>query len=248
MKQFLLATAMMVAFAVPAMAQDNLAMLPDGHTALNISATETVEVEQDLLVASLRIQREAKTSREVQEHINKAMTVALDKIKAVKSVKVETGQYYVHPDYRYIKKPDGDNEQVLDQWRGSQTVTVKGKEAADVLALAGSLQDMGFMMNGLNYQLSPEKYEEVRDGLMEVTIKKLSDRAQRVGKALGKNKVDLVEINVDAMQNSPRPVMYARAAKMEMMAADSGAMAAPVAESGETSVSMSVSARAIIKP
>lgn len=247
MKQFFLATVMTMAFAIPAVAQDNMVMLPDGQTALNISATETVEVEQDLLVASLRIQHEAKSAREVQDHINKAMAAALQKAKAVTSVKVETGQYYVHPDYRFVKKPDGENEQVLDQWRGAQTITMKGKEAADILTLAGALQDMGFMMNGLDYQLSPEKYEEVRDGLMEVTIKKLNERALRVGKALGKNKVDLVEINVDAMQNTPRP-MYARA---EMaMASDMAVakMAAPVAESGETSVSMSISARAIIKP
>ena len=250
MKKLLLTTALIAAFAFPALAQDNnnMVMLPDGHTALNISATENVEVEQDLLVASLRIQKEAKNSKEIQDYINKSMKAALEKIKAVASVKVETGQYYVHPDYRYIRKDNGENEQVLDKWRGSQTVTIKGKTAEDILNLAGELQDMDFMMNGLNYQLSPEKYEEIRDGLMEVTIKKLNERAKRVGKALGKENVDLVEINVDAMDNTPRPMMYARA---EMsMASDSGMqkMAAPVAEAGESTVSMSISARAIIRP
>lgn len=248
MKKILLSSVLMAFLAFPAMAQDNVMELPDGHTALNISATENVEVEQDLLIASLRIQHEAKNSKEVQDYINKKMKAALDEIKKVSSVKVETGQYYVHPDYRYIRTKDGENEQVLDQWRGAQTVTIKGKEAEDVLKLAGQLQEMDFMMNGLDYQLSPEKYEEIRDGLMEVTIKKLNERAKRVGKALGKDNVDLVEINVDAFNNQPRPVMYARAAKMEMMSADSAGMAAPVAESGETTVSMTISARAIIKP
>lgn len=249
MKKLLLTTALMATFAFPVMAQDNnMVMLPDGHTALNISATENVEVEQDLLVASLRIQKEAKNSKEVQDYINKSMAKALETIKKVASVKVETGGYYVSPDYRNIKKPDGEYEQVLDKWRGSQTVTIKGKTAEDVLKLAGELQDMDFMMNGLNYQLSPEKFEEVRDGLMEVTIKKLNDRAKRVANALDKKTVDLVEINVDANNGyQPRP-MYARGAKMEMMSMAADGMAAPVAESGETTVSMTVNARAIIRP
>ena len=252
MKKLLLGSAMAVMFvmpAMPSMAQETVA-LPAGHTALNISATEKQEVEQDLLIASLRIQHEAKTSNEVQKYINDHMKRAMAEIKKMTSVKVETGNYYVRPDYRYIttNKENGDRERVLEKWNGSQTVTIKGKTSEDVLKLAGELQDMHFVMNGLNYQLSPQKYDEVRDGLMEKTVGALMDRAKRVAKALGKTEVDLVEINVDANQGyAPQPV-YARAAKMELMSADSAAMPAPTAEAGETTVTMSVNARAIIKP
>jgi predicted secreted protein len=250
MKKIILTAMLLTAFALPATAQDNVVELPDGHTALNISATERVEVEQDLLIASLRIQYEAETSKEVQDYINKKMKAAMDEIKDIPSLKVETGSYYVHPDYRYTRRDnDGNQERVLDKWRGSQTVTIKSQASEDVLKVAGKLQDMDFMMNGLNYQLSPQKHEEVRDNLMEATIKKLNERAKRVGRALGKNNVDIVEINVDAHGGfQPQPV-YARAAKMEMlMSADAASMAEPVAESGETTVSMTINARAIIKP
>jgi predicted secreted protein len=226
---------------------NDVVQLPDGHTALNISATERIEVEQDLLVASLRIQEEAKDAKEVQKTINEAMAKALALTKKYPYLKIETGQYYVHPDYRYIRKEGESNERILDKWRGSQTLTIKSKATDDVLTVTGKIQDMGFMMNGLNYQLSPEKHEDVRDGLMEDTVKKLKARAMRVAKALNKDNVDIVEINVDANHHSPRPV-YARAKSMEMMAmsADS-AMPTPTAEAGETSVSMTINARAIIK-
>ena len=102
------------------------------------------------------------------------------------------------------------------------------------------------MMNGLNYTLSQKKHEQTRDGLMEVTVKKLRDRAMRVARALGKSDVDVVEINVDANNYNPRPV-YARAMKMESMAQAVDAMPAPTAEAGETNVSMTIRARAIIK-
>ena len=250
MKKILLSAALIGSFAWPVMAQDNVVTLPNGHTALNISATARVEVEKDLLIGSLRIQHEAKSSKEVQDYINKAMKKAIDAIKNVPSLKVETGNYYVNPDYRYIKRDsEGNQKRILDKWRGSQTATIKSQASEDVLKLAGELQDMGFMMNGLNYQLSPEKYEKIRDGLMETTITKLNARAKRVGKALGKKNVDLVEINIDAHGgHQPRPV-YARAAKMEMsMMSSDAAMPAPVAAAGETTVSMTINARAIIKP
>ncbi len=66
MKKFLLTSILVFGLAGNAIAND-VVQLPDGHTALNISATETVEVEQDLLVASLRIQEEAKDAKQVQK-------------------------------------------------------------------------------------------------------------------------------------------------------------------------------------
>lgn len=245
MNKFLLMTGFFLITLVPAYAQD-VVELPEGHTVLNISATEKQEVEQDLLVSSLRIQHESDEAKDVQSTINKAMAKALAEIKNLPSVKVETGSYYVHPDYRNRPREDGSDEQVIYKWRGSQTVTIKSEVAEDILKLTGALQEMGFMMNSLDYQLAPATYDKVRDSLMETTVAALMERAKRVGKALNKNTVDLVEINVDAQNDFPRPV-YARAEKMSMMSADA-AMPAPSAEAGETTVSMTISAKAVLKP
>jgi predicted secreted protein len=248
MKNTFLALLILAFIGAPALAQDTVT-LPDGHTALNISATETIEVDQDMLVASMRIQHEAKDAKEVQDEINKAMQKAVELTKRYPSLKVETGQYYVHPDYRTVRRQsDGSTDRVLDQWRGSQTLTIKSEVADDVLNVTGKIQDMDFMMNSLQYQLSPKKYEETRDALMEQTVVALKARAERVANALGKSNVDIVEINVDAMPMRPGPI-YARGAKMEMMAMSADAsMAAPVAEAGQSNVSMTINARAIIKP
>lgn len=247
MKKLLLTTILSLTIATSASAMESIA-LPKGHTALNISATERLEVEQDMLVASLRIQIEDKDAKSVQKQINEAMADAVKLAKKNASLKIETGQYYVHPDYRYIKTREEDNKRVLDKWRGSQTITIKSEVADDLLNTVAKIQDMGFMMNNLNYQLSQRKHEETREGLMEKTVAKLRQRAKRVAKALGKEQVDIVEINVDSNNYNPQPV-YHRAAKMEMMAmsADAG-MPAPTAQAGETTVSMTISARAIIKP
>ncbi len=240
--------ALMVPPVAVAQQSNGVVELPEGQTALNISATERVEVDQDTLVASLRIQQELKDASEVQNVINTAMKKAVTLAKQYPTLKVETGQYYVSPDYRQVKNPQtSETTQEIEKWRGSQTLIIRSKNAEDTLKVAGEIQDMGFVMNNLGYELSADKYEETRDALMEETVAALRERAQRVAKALGKSSVDIVEINVDAQPLMPQP-MYARAKGMEMMAMSADAMATPTAEAGTSDVSMTINARAILKP
>jgi predicted secreted protein len=195
----------------------------------------------------LRIQQDLTSAAEVQNTINTAMEQAIKATEKFPSLKIETGQYYVRPDYRYIgNKETGERKQEIKGWQGSQTLIIKSEASEDVLKVAGEIQDMGFIMNNLSYELSTEKYEETRDALMEETVAALQARADRVAKALGKSSVDIVEINVDAQPNMPQPI-YARAQAMEMsMASDQ--MKAPSAAAGTSNVSLTINARAILKP
>lgn len=237
--------AQFIIFSSMANAQEVIA-LPDGQTVLNISATERVEVEQDTLVASLRIQVEDEEAFKVQKEINTAMKKAVDLAKQNEDLKVETGQYYVSPDYRQVKTSMTTSKREIDKWRGSQTLIIKSKNSQDVLEIVGIIQDMGFVMNGLSYELSKNKYESARETLMEDTIKALQERAQRVAKSLGKSKVDIVEINVDSMPMNPRPVYTRTASKMEMMSMAADSMPAPTAQPGTNDVSMTINARVIL--
>ncbi len=76
--------------------------LEPGQTILSLSATEQMNVQQDLLQASLRIEIDAKNPKEIQDKINKAMADALAAAKGVAEVKTSTGQYYV---YSYDPNP-----------------------------------------------------------------------------------------------------------------------------------------------
>ena len=238
--RLLLCTALLfTSFSLPAMADttDTILAMPDGQVILNISATERREVEQDLLVATLSYNATNTNSRELQNEINTAMKKALDLVKKEKSVKVNTGSYQVYEtrDPRTKEK----------KWQGSQSLTLKSKDAETVLDLAGKLQDMKLNMGGLNYMLSPETAVEIQDSLMEDALEQLQTRANRAAKALGKSTAELRDVNVQGGGVPYQPIPYARGAMME--SADM-AMAAPVAASGETTITLSVSARAILKP
>src|SRR5690606_30877633 len=123
----------------------------------------------------------------------------------------------------------------------------ESKDSAALLKLTGDIQKMGFLMNGLNYTLSVEKTEEVRDELMVKALDKLKAKADKVTKALGKSGYELTDVNVDG--GGPIAPMYkAMAMRSDMAGSAERARAPPVAEPGETDVTLTVSARALLKP
>lgn len=230
----------------PSQAQDGLNLPPAGQTIINFSATERRAVPQDLIVSSLRIDVEDADPVAVQKKINDGMKKALAVAKAESSVKTSTGGYTVHRyDQEISRNAQTGEVKSKSVWRGSQTIDMESKDTAKVLDLTGKIQEMGFATNNLGYTLSPETLEKVRDELMVDALKKLQGKAAIVGKTLGKSNYELVDVNVDT--GGPIMPMYkTMMARAEMAMADSG-MPAPVAEAGETDVSLTVSARALIK-
>ena len=208
-------------------------------TVLNISATEFIEVPEDLLVANLHYEFEAITAKELQNQINATMTKALEKAKMLKDVKVATQQYSVYK-YEYVANK---NDERKTKWRGSQGVIISGK-TDDILKLTGELQEIGLAVDGLSYTISNDKREEVRDSLMELAVEKLMKKSKRVAKALGKDVIKVLSINVDTDTSRPYPVIqYA----MRIGAVAKDEMNSPVAEPGQSQISMTVSAAILIK-
>lgn len=253
MRKLLITTAALIALPLTAHAQDTgkgLFDLPPGQTVINLSTIERVEVDQDLLVARLRYEGENKDARALQNEINTLMKKAVDLAKADSAVKVTTQQYYVYPvdpqpPVTPLEKQSGVKKEER-VWRGSQELEIKSEKADSILDLTAKMQDMGLVMNGLSYTLSPDKAQATQESLMETALDKLGKKADRAAKALGKSSADLLEVNVDSGGYYPQPMMMS--ARMEMDGASMGKMAAPVAAPGQTEITMTVSAKALLKP
>lgn len=215
---------------------DPILAMPEGQVILNISATERLEVEQDLLVATLYYKAENINPAALQNDINTKMRDALNMARNTENVKVQTGSYRVYERQRARTEEK--------YWEGSQSLTLKSTEAQTLLDLVGNIQEMGLGMNNLSYTLSDERAVEIQDQLMEGALEELQNRADRAASALNKGSAALREVNVQSSGGSPK--MYARAEMAYSM--DAGAMAAPVADAGETTITLTVSARAILKP
>lgn len=230
----------------PARAQDlnTILDIPEGATLISLSATERVEVDQDLLIAQLSYESENQVAANLQDEINKVMKKAIDEAKKVSSVKVSTQSYQVYP-MDYNPDPKGDPTKVIRKWRGSQSLMLKSKTPDDLLALAGKMQEMGMNVNSLYYTVSPELLEETQNSLLEAALTKLKTKAERTGKALGKTKADLLNVNVDIGGYAPQPMMRGGAVMMKAEAAMD--MAAPVAEAGQSDITLTVNAQALVK-
>jgi predicted secreted protein len=239
-------SAFFLVFSPAAYAQeaDGLKLPPPGTVILNLSATETKKVPQDLLVASLRIEAESDKLEDVQGKINIAMQAALALAKSQPDIKVTTGAYSVYP---YDSRPPIEQQNggvPKNRWRGQQTIDLQSLKSEPVLELTGKLQEKGFAMNNLGYTLSPAKYESVQDDLMVAALKKIQAKAALAAKSMDKKNYDMLDVNLSP--SGPVYPMYARAEMAMDMSAKS--MPAPVAAAGETDVSLSVSARVLLKP
>jgi predicted secreted protein len=206
---------------------------------LNISASDSKEVEEDLLVVNLRFETEGKSPQEVQEKINEKMTKALDEVKKHRKIKVSTEQYSVYKYHPRIKK--GEPKKTI--WRGSQSLQLKSKHSDIILKTTGVLQSMDLAVNGLNYIVSPELREEVQDSLMEKAVEKLLTKSKRVAKVLGKDDIEVVNININSNNFYPSPMRASSAMMMKDMSAESS----PVASPGQSRITTSVSATILIK-
>lgn len=225
----------LLALPIAASAQ-NINLLPEGQTLITLSVTERVQVEQDTLIASLRVERDNRDPTALQSEINAAMAQALETAEDDPAVKVSTGYYSV---YQYSTSPQGGRNNEV--WRGSQSITLEAQDAARVLALAGEIQAQGFVMSELQYTLSTARADAVRDSLMESAIARATANAERAARALGKNDVDIAVLDVDTAMGYAQPMMMARGVAFDAVAE----VAAPVADAGETEVSLTVRVQAV---
>ncbi len=215
--------------------QDTKATLPNEGTYLNLSITERMEVQEDVLTANLNVEKEGPDSIQVQDSINKLMSQATTKAKATSNVTVSTDQYYVY------KLPSKANNTKM--WHGTQKIQLQSTSIDILLKLVGELQSIGLLLQGLNYSIMPEKIDHIRDSMMEKAITNLIKQAQRVANTINKQYVGLVDINIGTnyMSDYPRPMLSANAKMVNTE------MASPIAEPGKREVTITITARALLK-
>lgn len=249
MRPVLLFVFALFCFAVPAFADDDnvIALPPSGTTIINLTVTEQTKLTQDTLNATLTYDIDGPSANDVQDRINKAVAQAVALAKNVPEVKTATGYYnvYTYSEDQSVDPRTGQPVSQTKKWRGSQSVELESMDQAKLLDLAGKIQNLGFTMQGLSYSLSPEKAESVHDDLMQKALKKLTAQARLAQTALGKGSFEILDVSFEGAQPPVYP-MFKPMARMAM-AADA-AVAAPTAAAGESEVSLSATARVLLKP
>ncbi|MCP5404869.1 MAG: SIMPL domain-containing protein [Pseudomonadaceae bacterium] len=236
----LLAGGMSMGAVAPVRADDDMAAYLRNVTVLNLSADARKVVTQDRVRVNLNIQRDGKTAAEAQAAVNAKMQAALGMAKKVSAVKASTGYYNVYKQYPPEVRPLGkDEREKKAYWTAQQTLVLDGADKDAVLKLAGALQQQDFAMQGMNFYLSREASDAVKDELVSEALATIQTRAKAIAKQLGMGNVRVATMNIGGNMPKPQPYM----ARAIMMKADMAeAMPEPVGEAGESDVTVTVNA------
>jgi len=203
---------------------------PPPQNVLQLSATGTVEVQQDLLSMTLSTTRGGADATVVQTQLKTALDTALNEARKAAQpgqLDVRTGNFSLYPRYGRDGKMSG--------WSGTAELVLEGRDFPRITQTAGRIQTM--TMGNVGFGLSREQRAKVEGEAQAIAIERFKAKAGELAKGFGFSGYTLREISVNANDQGPMPRPRMMAMEAKAGAAD---MAAPV-EAGKSSVVVNVS-------
>lgn len=202
---------------------------------LQLSASSAVEVQQDLLVMTLRAVREGADAASVQTQLSQALNTALTEARKSAQpgvMEARTGNFSLYPRTGRDGKISG--------WQGSAELVLEGTDFARISAMAGKLT--GLTVGNVGFNLSQAQRAKVAAEAQMNAIEGFRAKAAQLARGFGFSGYTLREVAVDgssAMEGGPRPMM---------MQAKAASADAPVpVEPGKTTVVVTVSGTVQLK-
>lgn len=231
----LIAACVLATFAAGTFAQ-NMPRDPLQNVA-QLSASGSVDVQQDLLSISLNTTRDGSDAGTVQTQLKQALDTALAQAKQAASpglMDVRTGNFSLYPRYGKDGKING--------WQGSTELVLEGRDFPRITSTAGRIQSL--TMGNVSFALSREQRVKVEGEAQALAIERFKAKAAEVSKSFGFGGYTLREVSINANDQGyiPRPRAMAMSAKSDMAEA-----AVPV-EPGKSTVLVTVSGSVQMAP
>ena len=217
-----------------AWAQDASAAAP--HNVLQLSASGSVEVQQDMLNMTLVATRDGADAGTVQMQLKTALDAALTEARQSASagqLDMRTGNFSLSPRYTRDGKING--------WQGSTELVLEGRDFARIAQTAGRISTMS--VSEVGFGLSREQRVRVETEAQAIAIVNFRQQANDLAKGFGFGTYTLREVSVNANQGSS-----ARPRMVSMAAASRTALDAPIpVEAGKTTVVVNISGSVQLK-
>lgn len=203
--------------------------LPVVHDVVQLSASGSVDVEQDLLSLSLTTARDGADANLVQSQLKAALEGALLEAKKAAQpglLDVRTGNFSLHPRYGRDGKPAG--------WQGSAELILEGRDLGRISSVAGKIQNLA--VSSVRFGLSREQRDKIEEQAQAIAIARFKARASNLAKGFGFGGYSLRELQVSSNEQGigPPPRMMAMEARVT-------ALDAPVpVEAGKVTVVVTV--------
>ncbi len=206
---------------------------PVPENVLQLSATGSVEVQQDVLVMTLGTTKEGADANAVQAQLRQAIDTALTEAKRdakPQQLDVRTGTFGLYPRYGKDGKVNG--------WQGRAELVLQGRDFPRITSTAARIQTLSISQVG--FDLSREARAKVEGEAQTRAIEAFKTRATELARGFGFNGYTLreVAVNNNEMIPGPRMPMMAKAASVTLMGAEDSGIPA---EAGKAQVVVNVS-------
>jgi len=193
---------------------------------IQLSATASMEVDNDTLTAQLYAQQEGSDLPSLADEVNQRITQAVRWIKQVDGIQLQTQGYQTYPTY---------HQQRVTGWRVRQTLRIRSQDASKLSQLLSELQS-SLALESLQYSVSPEHRAAAEEKLIGEAITSFQQRAAQVTQHLGRSNYRLVEMQINTSGQPVKPLRV-RASMMAMEAS----VAPPSLEAGSQTIQVDVS-------
>jgi uncharacterized protein YggE len=196
---------------------------------LRLSATGSVQVAPDQLVADLVAQDTSTSAADAQRRVNGLVAQGMQAARSVAAVEVRTTDYQVSP-----------ADEKRTKWSAQQTMELRSADGPALLDLTNRLQQQGFVTASLDWQISPSLRRKSYADATTVALKAMQAQAASAAATLGLNIDHLKDVQLQPVGLGPgRPMM--------VMAARAGA-SPPQATPTSEEVTAEVSAELVLHP
>ena len=194
-----------------------------------LSASGSVDVQQDLLSIAMNTTASGPDANAVQTQLKQALDAALVIARPAVSpgqLDLRTGNFSLYPRY--------DKNGKINGWQGSTELVLDGRDFSRITTTAGKIQSL--TMGNVSFALSREQRSKVEAEAQTIAIDRFKVKALEVSKSFGFTGYTLREVSINANDQSfqPRP----RAMAMQARSAESDS---PVSvEAGKSTVLVNV--------
>lgn len=191
---------------------------------INLSASASAKVKNDVLIAVLYFQKEGDNLPGLSNEVNNVISKAVEQSKKTSNVAVQTMGYFSSPVHKKIQ---------LVGWRVRQSIRLESRDTVAITKLIGDLQSK-LAVESISYNVSPESRKKVEEKLISEAIVAFNQRAKLITKDIGRAKYRLVRMNV----NTSDPIRPMRSRGGPMMA--EAAVKAPTIEAGQQKIQVNI--------
>ena len=208
-----------------------IAMMRDAvQNVAQLSASGSVEVQQDLLSIAMNTTASGADANAVQTQLKQALDAALAIARPAVSpgqLDLRTGNFSLYPRY--------DKNGKINGWQGSTELVLDGRDFSRITSTAGKIQSL--TIGNVSFTLSREQRTKVEAQAQAIAIDLFKAKALEVSKSFGFTGYTLREVSINANDQSFQPRPRAMAIQAKSAESDS----AVSVEAGKSTVLVNVS-------